>query len=56
MKDLNTEIHYLLADANALEKAINKKDLVFARRLIQAIRETTDNLAVYTEQIAQEDN
>lgn len=52
MKDITTELRYLKSDTEALEIALSKNDVVFARRLIEAIRETTDNLAAHTEEIA----
>jgi ATP/maltotriose-dependent transcriptional regulator MalT len=52
MKDLATELRYLVADSENLERALGNNDFVFARRLISAIRETTDNLAEHTEDLA----
>lgn len=52
MKDLATELRYLIADSENLERALANRDVVFARRLIEAIRETTDNLATHTEELA----
>lgn len=52
MKDLATELRYLAMDSEALETALSKNDFVFARRLLEAIRETTDNLAKHTEEMA----
>lgn len=54
MKDLPTELRYLESDAKALEVAIEKGDLVFARRLILALRETVDYLSEHTEKLAGE--
>ena len=54
MKDLPTELRYLTNDAKALEIAIEKGDLVFARRLILALRETVGYLEQHAEQLASE--
>ena len=52
MKDLQTEIYYLTSDATAISKALEKGDFVFARKLIEAMRESVDNLATHTEELA----
>ena len=52
-KDVTTELRYLIADSNNLQHSLKTGDFVQARRLIQAIRKTTDNLAIYTEKLAE---
>lgn len=52
MKDLATELRYLIADSKNLQHNLETGDFVMARRLIEAIRETTDNLATHTEELA----